>query len=130
MKKISSWLKWTWSGGPSPGLCHAIRTEVAPPVASVERSTFMSRPNGLIDSACSGLTMVACKGDVLAPFLLASFGLVNWRRDCCFMILPPLASVQSVTASIVPDRIDLNGDLKVLTIWRFTSVALSGQWDL
>ena len=36
------------------------------PVASVERSTFKSRPKGLIDSACSGLTMVACSGEVLA----------------------------------------------------------------
>src|SRR5215468_1576243 len=30
MNKNSSCLKWTWSGGPSPGLCHATMTDVAP----------------------------------------------------------------------------------------------------
>src|SRR5215469_9277865 len=62
MNKISSCLKWTWSGGPSPGLCHAMMTEVAPPVASVVRSTSMSRPKGLIDNACLGATMAGCSG--------------------------------------------------------------------
>src|SRR5215470_6297819 len=79
MKNISSWLKWTWSGGPSPGLCHPMRTEMAPPVASVVRSTFTSRPKGLIRSACSGLTMVAWSGDGLA-FM---FSLI-WVSDCYF----------------------------------------------
>jgi hypothetical protein len=36
------------SGGPSPGLCHAMSTAMAPPVASVVRSTFMLRPKALI----------------------------------------------------------------------------------
>src|SRR5215471_14280361 len=62
MNKISSCLKWTWSGGPSPGLCHATMTEVAPPVASVVRSTSMSRPKGLIDNACLGVTTAGCSG--------------------------------------------------------------------
>src|SRR5215470_17362733 len=62
MNKISSCLKWTWSGGPSPGLCHATMTEVAPPVASVVRSTSMSRPKGLIDNACLGVTTAGCNG--------------------------------------------------------------------
>src|SRR5215831_9750135 len=62
MNKISSCLKWTWSGGPSPGLCHATMTEVAPPVASVARSTCMSRPKGLIDNACLGVTTAGCSG--------------------------------------------------------------------
>src|SRR5262249_59405338 len=62
MNKISSCLKWTWLGGPSPGLCHATMTEVAPPVASVVRSTFMSRPKGLIDNACLGVTTAGCSG--------------------------------------------------------------------
>src|SRR5215469_11492537 len=62
MNKISSCLKWTWSGGPSPGLCHAMMTEVAPPVASVVRSTSMSRPKGLIDNACLGATTTGCSG--------------------------------------------------------------------
>jgi len=46
-------LKWTWSGGP-PGLCHATMTEVAPPVASVVRSTSMSRPKAKIESRLIG----------------------------------------------------------------------------
>src|SRR6516164_4854813 len=62
MNKISSCLKWTWPGGPSPGLCHAMMTEVAPPVASVVRSTSMSRPKGLIDNACVGVTTTGCNG--------------------------------------------------------------------
>src|SRR5215831_13190131 len=62
MNKISSCLKWTWSGGPSPDLCHATMTEVAPPVASVVRSTSMSRPKGLIDDACLGVTTAGCSG--------------------------------------------------------------------
>src|SRR5215471_17509625 len=37
-------------------------TEVAPPVASVVRSTFMSRPKGLIDNACLGVTIAGCSG--------------------------------------------------------------------
>src|SRR5260221_9674407 len=71
MKNVSSWLKWTWSGGPSPGLCHAMRTEMAPPVASVVRSTFMSRPKGLIGSACSGLVMTACSGEGLVSMFVS-----------------------------------------------------------
>src|SRR6516165_11034239 len=35
-------------------------TEVAPPVASVVRSTSMSRPKGLIDNACLGATTTGC----------------------------------------------------------------------
>src|SRR5262249_23538110 len=62
MNKISSCLKCRWLGGPSPGLCHATMTEVAPPVASVVRSTSMSRPNGLIDNACLGVTTAGCSG--------------------------------------------------------------------
>src|SRR6516165_3406726 len=62
MNKISSCLKCIWLGGPSPGLCHATMTEVAPPVASVVRSTSMSRPKGLIDNACLGVTTVGCSG--------------------------------------------------------------------
>src|SRR5215472_6359019 len=111
MKNISSWLKWTWSGGPSPGLCHPMRTEMAPPVASVESSTFMSRPNALIGSACSGLTMAACKGDVFAPYLLLVLGSVNECGDRCLMIVSSSAYVELMTASIVPDRIDVDGDL-------------------
>src|SRR5262249_30978358 len=53
---------WTWLGGPSPGLCHATMTEAAPPVASVVRSTSMSRPKGLIDNACLGVTTAGCNG--------------------------------------------------------------------
>src|SRR5262245_34222930 len=71
MKNISSWPKWTWSGGPSPGLCHAMRTEIAPPVASVVRSTFMSRPKGVIGNPCSGLITVACSGVVLASMMVS-----------------------------------------------------------
>src|SRR5215831_8782614 len=37
-------------------------TELAPPVASVVRSTSMSRPKGLIDNACLGVTMAGCSG--------------------------------------------------------------------
>src|SRR5262252_1005346 len=62
MNKISSCLKCRWLGGPSPGLCHATMTEVAPPVASVVRSTSMSRPKGLIDNACLGVTTAGCSG--------------------------------------------------------------------
>src|SRR5262245_25027924 len=109
MKNISSWLKWTWSPGPSPGLSHATRTDMAPPVASVERSTFMSRPKGLIDRACSGLTIVACNGEVLAPLLPPVCVLVNGRRDCRVMIVPPYDYL--ITAIIVPHTLDLSGDL-------------------
>src|SRR5215472_16853218 len=79
MNKISSCLKWTWSGGPSPGLCHATMTEVAPPVASVVRSTSMSRPKGLIDNACLGVTTAGCSG-VRASMGAVSFYLV--QRSC------------------------------------------------
>jgi hypothetical protein len=34
-------------------------TTTAPPMASVVTSIFLPIPNGLIDSACSGLTIVA-----------------------------------------------------------------------
>jgi hypothetical protein len=54
---------------PSPGPWHAVMTEMAPRVASVVRGTFTSRPKGLIGSACSGLTMVARSGEVLAFML-------------------------------------------------------------
>jgi len=37
-------------------------TEVAPPVASVVRRTSMSRPKGLIDNACLGVTTAGCSG--------------------------------------------------------------------
>ena len=62
MNKNSSCLKWIWSGGPSPGLCHAAMTDVAPQVASVVSSTSMSRPKGLIDNACLGVTTAGCNG--------------------------------------------------------------------
>src|SRR5215510_10099256 len=70
MKNTSSWLKWTWSGGPSPVLCHPMRTEMAPAVDSVVRRTFKSSPKALSGSTCSGLTMVAC-GDVWRAFMLS-----------------------------------------------------------
>src|SRR5262245_6616801 len=75
MKNSSSWLEWTWSGGPSPGLSHPMMTETAPPAASLVRSTLMSKPKALIGSACSGLTMVACS-EGLAFMLSPLFGLV------------------------------------------------------
>src|SRR5262249_14152029 len=53
---------------------------ITPPVASVVRSTFMSRPKGLILSACSGVTMVAC-GDGLAFMLSPSLG--QWMIAYC-----------------------------------------------
>ena len=69
----------------------------------------MSRPKGFIGTACSGLTMVACNGEVLP--LAPVFPLVNERRDFCVMIVPPSALCLLATASIVPDRIDLDGHL-------------------
>jgi hypothetical protein len=51
---------------------------------------FQVEPKGLIDSACSGLTMVACSGEVLWSLLPPVCGLVN-RRDCCVMNVPPSA---------------------------------------
>src|SRR5215471_3204503 len=72
MNKISSCLKCRWLGGPSPGLCHATMTEVAPPVASVVRSTSMSRPKGLIDNACLGVTTAGCNGVCASMDVLSS----------------------------------------------------------
>jgi hypothetical protein len=34
--------------------------------------------------------MTGCNGEVLASVLPLVCGLVNGRRDCCFMIVPPL----------------------------------------
>jgi hypothetical protein len=42
---------------------------MAPPVASVLRSTFMSRPKGLIGTASSGLTTTARKGEILSSIV-------------------------------------------------------------
>src|SRR5262249_50858715 len=75
MKNSSSWLEWTWSGGPSPGLSHPMMTETAPPAASLVRSTLMSKPKALIGGACSGLTMVACSEGIafmLSPLVRVS----------------------------------------------------------
>src|SRR5262249_8638639 len=76
MKKTWSWLKWTWSGGPSPGLCQAMITAVAPPVASVVSSTFMLRPKALIIGASSGGTMTGGNVEGLACI----FFLLVWLR--------------------------------------------------
>jgi len=84
---------------------------MAPPVASVESSTFMSRPKAFIVSASSGLTMRGCNGEVLASLLAPVCGLANGRRDRCVMIAPPLAIQRLVMATIVPDRICFDGAL-------------------
>src|SRR6516164_11300663 len=93
MNKISSCLKCIWLGGPSPGLCHATMTEVAPPVASVVRSTSMSRPKGLIDNACLGVTTAGCNGVCASMDVVSSSsrplvrrGLAGRRRHGEFLL--------------------------------------------
>jgi hypothetical protein len=73
--------EWRWSGGPSPSSCHPMVTEMALPVASVVSNIFMSRPKGLIGSAYSGLTMVACSGADLVSMFVSSL----WAVTCVML---------------------------------------------
>src|SRR5262245_1912648 len=111
MKNISSWLKWTWYGGHSPVLCHPMRTEMAPPVASLERSTFMSRSKGFIVSASSGLTMRGCNSEVLVCLLAPVCGLANGRRDRCVMTAPPFSDSTISDGNDRAELLDLSGHL-------------------
>src|SRR5262245_27627275 len=109
MNKISSCLKWTWSGGPSPGLCHATMTEVAPPVASVVTdvgyatsgiSTLPSNPFSLLGPcAPSGVNRSADGSTV-------GFGLCAG--------LPPSAITDVLVIATNATNYDNNGTLGLL----------------
>src|SRR5215510_4809257 len=58
--------------GPSPGLCHATITDMAPAVSSVVSRTFMSKLKGLMAGTCSGAAMTGWRGAIRVSISLYS----------------------------------------------------------